>query len=58
MIAYDEVIDGVVWTIVLDERGEELYRTKKNEAVARHAVLQEPAHALPTDGGLARSVAG
>jgi hypothetical protein len=31
MIAYDEIIDGVVWVIVVNEQGEVVGRYRKDE---------------------------
>jgi hypothetical protein len=31
MIAYDEIIDGVVWVIVVNEQGEVVARYQKDE---------------------------
>ncbi len=28
MIVYREIVDGVAWDVVLNERGEELYRVR------------------------------
>ena len=32
MIVYREIIDGIAWDVVLNERGEELYRVKVETA--------------------------
>ena len=31
MISYDEIIDGIVWTVVLNERGEVIARYRREE---------------------------
>lgn len=33
MIVYREIVDGVAWDVVLNERGEELYRVRVSASV-------------------------